>query len=64
MQIDIRPRDAAVVHELLTERLGDLSAEIAATDNPVYRRMLRERWDAVRRVADALVPVPTSAQGT
>jgi hypothetical protein len=63
MQIDLSPADAAVVRELLTARLGDLSVEIAATDNPAYRQMLRERRNAVRRVADALSPVPTPTRG-
>jgi len=62
MTIDLNPADAAVVHELLTARLGDMSTEIAATDNPTYRKMLRDRRDAVRRVVEALSPVPSEGR--
>ena len=54
MKIELTDRDAAVLHGVLTTRLGDMSVEIAATDNPVFRASLRARRDAVRRVCELL----------
>ncbi len=51
MQIELSAEEAAEVRDLLGQVLGDLSQEIADTDNPDYRRGLqarRERLVAVQ----------------
>ncbi|MGI5132844.1 hypothetical protein ACQEVB_39015 [Pseudonocardia sp. CA-107938] len=54
MRIELSDEDAAALREVLTDRLGDLSTEIAGTDNPAFRRALRERRDLIVRVRDSL----------
>jgi hypothetical protein len=41
---------------LLTQALGDLSSEIAATDNPDFRRHLRQRREELLRIGLQLGP--------
>jgi hypothetical protein len=51
VQIELSAEEAAEVRDLLGQVLGDLSQEIADTDNPDYRRGLqarRERLVAVQ----------------
>jgi len=43
MELSLDDEQAEELHRLLTQTLGDLSSEIAATDNPVFMRALRER---------------------
>jgi hypothetical protein len=43
MELSLDDEQAEELHRVLTQILGDLSSEIAATDNPVFRRSLRER---------------------
>lgn len=45
---------------LLTQALGDLSSEIAATDNPDFRRTLRERRQELLRIGSRLSPTAGS----
>lgn len=47
---------AQELHLLLTQALGDLSSEIAATDNPDFRRHLRERREDLLRIGLQLGP--------
>lgn len=54
MNLQLSENEARVLRELLVAHLGDLSAEIAATDNPGFRRELRERRDLLQRVRSAL----------
>ena len=61
MQIDINEDDAAVLRDVLTTWIGEVSAEIRHTDNPGVRSRLRERRDGVRRVLDQLGPDRESA---
>jgi hypothetical protein len=43
MKIELTDEQVAVLGDFLREALGDLSSEIAATDNPAYRDGLRAR---------------------
>jgi len=43
MQLTLDDEQADELHKLLTQALGDLSSEIAATDNPNFKRTLRDR---------------------
>jgi hypothetical protein len=43
MQIELNDDQCAELQRLLESSLGDLSSEIADTDNAEYRRGLRER---------------------
>jgi hypothetical protein len=43
MELHLNDQQAKELHSLLTQALGDLSAEIADTDNPTFQRGLRER---------------------
>ena len=56
MQIEILDRDAAVLRDVLTAWLGEISTEIRHTDNPSVRLGLRERRDSIRRIRDLLEP--------
>jgi hypothetical protein len=43
MQMELTEEQASDLADLLRGALGDLSSEIAATDNPAYRDGLRSR---------------------
>jgi hypothetical protein len=43
MLIELNENQCAELQRVLEESLGDLSTEIADTDNPQYREGLRER---------------------
>ena len=43
MNLDLSREQADELRSLLAEVLGDLSAEIAATENPTYRSALARR---------------------
>jgi hypothetical protein len=43
MQLELSEGQCAELQQLLEGALGDLSSEIAGTDNPEYRQGLRER---------------------
>jgi len=42
----------------LSEVLGDMSSEIADTDNPKYRRVLEVRREHLRSIQSQLAEVP------
>jgi hypothetical protein len=54
MDVRLDEGQAAVLAEVLDEVLGDLSAEIADTDNPEYRAALKRRRDHLRTVREQL----------
>jgi hypothetical protein len=56
MNIELTDRDAAVLHGVLTARMGGLSVEIATIDDPVFRTVLCERRDAIARICELLSP--------
>ena len=39
VELVLNEEQAEELHRLLTQTLGDLSSEIAATDNPAFRRI-------------------------
>jgi hypothetical protein len=43
MELTVTEAEATELRDLLDGSLGDLSSEIAATDNPSYRLSLKER---------------------
>ena len=43
MKLNLDDTQVSELHELLTLALGELSSEIADTDNPAFQRRLRER---------------------
>src|SRR5437016_2839146 len=54
MQLDLSDDDAELLRDVLDSVVRDLSPEIADTDNPYYRRELKERRDRLRGVLDVL----------
>ena len=50
MLIELTEAQCAELQRLLESSLGDLSSEIAATDNPAFREGLRERRDVLESV--------------
>jgi hypothetical protein len=54
MQLDLTDVEAGELRDLLDASLGDLSSEIADTDNPSYRLALKERRERLRGVQQKL----------
>jgi hypothetical protein len=54
MQLHLTPDEAETLRDFLRHRMGDLSMEISHTDNPAYRRIVRDQRDTLRRVYEAL----------
>ena len=54
MKIELTDAQAADLVELLRGALGDLSSEIAATDNAAYREGLRSRRASLESVLELL----------
>lgn len=54
MNLDIADDDAEELRTVLDGILGDLSHEIADTDNAEYRAKLRQRRERIQRVREAL----------
>ena len=54
MELTLTDAEATELRDLLDGSLGDLSSEIADTDNPSYRLALKERRDRLRSVRDKL----------
>lgn len=56
MYLELTDEDAAVLRDFLSSRLGELSMEIADTDNPRFRRELVHRRGVLFRIHGALAP--------
>ncbi|GAA4547139.1 hypothetical protein [Pseudonocardia xishanensis] len=54
VQLCLTDDEAEALHDLLDTELGRLSMEIAGTDNPRYRAILRERRQALTSARAAL----------
>jgi hypothetical protein len=54
MNIELTDSQREELQELLRGSLGDLSSEIANTDNPIYRNGLRERREVLQSVLSLL----------
>ena len=57
MELTMTDVEAAELRDLLDGALGDLSSEIADTDNPGYRLMLKERRTRLQAVRAQLESV-------
>jgi hypothetical protein len=57
MELTLTDAEAAELRDLLDGSLGDLSTEIADTDNPSYRLSLKARRSHLRSVRARLTPV-------
>jgi hypothetical protein len=56
MNVDLTEQQCADLRDLLRETLGDLSSEIAGTDNPGYRQRLRSKRESLEDVLSRLAP--------
>ena len=54
MQLDLTNEEVVALREALDDVLGDLSSEIADTDNPNYRAGLSRHRDVIRQVRGRL----------
>ena len=61
MELTLTDTEATELRDLIDGSLGDLSSEIADTDNPSYRLALKERRDRLRSVRDKLAAVGLAA---
>jgi hypothetical protein len=57
MQLTLTESEVTELRDLLDGALGDLSSEIADTDNPGYRAILKERREALQAVRAQLEAV-------
>ncbi len=57
MQLTLTETEATELRDLLDGSLGDLSSEIADTDNPGYRLALKERRGRLQTVRAQLAAV-------
>jgi hypothetical protein len=61
MELTLTDTEATELRDLLDGSLGDLSSEIADTDNPTYRLLLKERRTRLQAVRAQLAGVGESA---
>lgn len=54
MRLELDDGDLQILREVLHSVVQDLSPEIADTDNPVYRRDLKNRRDRLRAMLERL----------
>jgi hypothetical protein len=54
MTLELSEDETELLRQILDAVLGDLSPEIADTDNPSYRRALRNRRDHVAALLNRL----------
>ena len=54
MEFHLDDEQASELRKLLTATMGELSSEIADTDNPAFKRSLRERRHQLRTIAQQL----------
>lgn len=59
MMIEFSEAQRSELQELLRSSLGDLSTEIADTDNPSYRNGLRDRREILQSVLNLLDGTPS-----
>lgn len=61
MQLTLSDQEAHLLHQVLQSYLKELRGEIVDTDNPQYRRELREERDTLATIADRLEHQPDRA---
>jgi hypothetical protein len=54
MDLHLDDEQASELRKLLAQSQGELSSEIADTDNPAFKRALRERRDQLHTIAQQL----------
>ena len=54
MELHLDDEQASELHKLLTHALGELSSEIADTDNPAFQRMLRDQRHKLQAIVQQL----------
>ena len=54
VSLDLDGADETILRDVLASAIGDLSPEIADTDNPEYRRMLKQRRDRLVALLDRM----------
>jgi hypothetical protein len=62
MQITLTDDEATELRDLIDGSLGDLSSEIAGTDNPAYRLVLKERRTRLQAARAQLAQVEQPAR--
>ncbi len=61
MLLEISDREHALLSEILQSYLGDLRSEIHATDNPLYKKELKEEEDLLGAMLGKLRALKPSA---
>ena len=61
MDLTLTTDEAELLHSTLGSAISDMSPEIADTDNPSYRAMLRQQRDVLSTIQDRLAELRTSA---
>ncbi len=61
MEVSLTEEDAELLREVIEVVISDLSPEIADTDNPSYRRMLRSRRAALGALLEKLGGAPAGS---
>jgi len=54
MELHLDETQARELHTLLADALGELSSEIADTDNPSFQRMLRDRRQQLQAILQGI----------
>ncbi|HVB91904.1 MAG TPA: hypothetical protein VND70_07365 [Acidimicrobiales bacterium] len=60
MELHLSDEQARELGDLLTQALGDLSSEIADTDNAAFGRSLRERRQHLQTIQEQLGSGPSA----
>jgi hypothetical protein len=60
MELQLDEVQVSELHALLTQALGELSSEIADTDNAAFQRMLRGRRDQLQAILQQIISDPVS----
>jgi hypothetical protein len=61
VDVQLTPEESSALRQALQSYLSDLRMEIADTDNPAYRRDLREEREALESVAQKLADAATGS---
>ncbi|MGB8857736.1 MAG: hypothetical protein WCC60_00695 [Ilumatobacteraceae bacterium] len=64
MQLNLSDQEAHLLRQVLDSYLKELRGEIVDTDNPAYRRDLREERDTLVSITERLAANPTLSPST
>jgi len=56
MELQLNEQELDALRQVLGSAIGDLSSEIADTDNPTYRKGLNDYRDALRSISSRIAP--------